>query len=99
MLSSFQSKIFSKMRWNQWGLESGPERGGNASGSENIITKQDYKKLNMLRLEQDSAVLFRKRCYSSYSFVFKKTIQDTSSFSIWYSLGPCVPVDRFTMPI
>ena len=44
-VAKLSEQKFLESGWrNRWGLASGPERRGNASVSEHVMTRQDYKK-------------------------------------------------------
>ena len=70
-LRSCQSNISWKVWWNWWGLTFGPERDSNASVSEHVMTRQDNKKVEIVKVwffglspPNDPTVSIRKRRYS-----------------------------------
>ena len=64
----FQSNICRKMWSNRLCLASGPERDGNASVGKHVMTKQDYKKVEFVKVWfLGSTVSIRKR---RYTFVY-----------------------------
>ena len=68
-LRNFQSKISTNDWGDQWGFESGPERGGPAILSEPDMNRQDYTKTEHKKSTFWCAYFSKIRHFSSESFL------------------------------
>ena len=55
-LRSFQNNFSTKVCANQWGIEIGRERGGPAIVSKLVMSRQDFKRSSLLRLQVSDSI-------------------------------------------